>query len=157
MSWTNKDGLIVKFGNELSDFDNHGGTQSEPQRLVIDLDPVNRTLPVASAVDATFPRIPAGAYITRADIISTETWTAAGAATLTVGLCQVDGTVIDADGIDVAIALAAQTAADVDKCDGALAGGVLATGAADGYVYFTVGTGPYTAGKGKLVIEYTVA
>ena len=157
MSWTNKDGLVVKFGLELGDGYNHGSTSATPKRLAIDIDPTVKALPVAADIEGSFPMIPAGSYITRASVISETTFTAAGAATLDIGLAQLDGTVIDLNGIDAVIALAALTSQDVVACNGVLVDGVLTVGTADAYVYFTVGTGPYTAGKAKLVIEYIEA
>lgn len=154
MSWTNADGLKVKFGLELSDGYNHGLTSATPKIITMDLDPVNKALPLAADVDQAHPSIPAGAYITKASLVVTEAFTSAGVTTLDIGLCQVDGTVIDLDGIDAVIAKAALAADLAVACNGALVGGTATVGATDAYLYFTTSIGPYTAGKARLVIEY---
>ena len=157
MSWTNADGLKVKFGLELSDGYNHGLTSATQKAFTMDLDPVNKDLPLAADVDQAHPSIPAGALITGAYVLVTEAFTSGGATTLDIGLCQVDGTVIDLDGIDAVIAKAALAANLAITCDGVLADGTETVGANDAYVYFTTATGPYTAGKARLVINYVEA
>jgi len=150
-NWTNDDGMLVQFGNQ--DTADQGLTSAVTRRVIVDITgtDVASSAPVPGAYD---PSIPAGAYITKAYIISETTFTSGGAATLTVGLQESDGTAIDADGIDAAIAIAALTAGDVVLCDGALAGGVLTVGSEDAYVSMLYGTAAYTAGAAKLVIEY---
>lgn len=125
-------------------------------------------LPVAG-VDALIPRIPAGARI-RSASVSVVTAMAGTSGTLTIGLSQTDGTVIDADGIDAAIPQAALTAGSRIVSDGALvefftvdAASVSTTepplytsvgiGAADGQVVVTTG-GTVTAGKFILRVEF---
>lgn len=94
--------------------------------------------------------IPSGSYITRAWII-VETAFADGTS-YNLGLYQQDGTVIDADGIDAAVAVADMGANEAVDCDGQLVGTQdLLT--ADAYLVVAA-TGTYTAGKAKVVIEY---
>lgn len=153
-TWTNEDGLKVRFNAE--DVEATTGNQfvGGPLRsLVVDL-PYN-DLPVAADADQRRAYIPANAFITAAYLLIDDAFESGGATTLDIGLCQVNGTVIDLDGIDVAIA---KTAIDGDNdvvvCNGALVNGVLNVGTANAYVYTTVTTGPYTAGHAKLVVHY---
>jgi hypothetical protein len=87
-------------------------------------------------------------------LIVTTAFTSGGAATLTLGLQQKDGTIIDADGIDATIALAALAANLAVACDGALVDGTATVGSADAYLSVIYGTAAYTAGAAKLVLEY---
>lgn len=164
MSYKNDDGLVIRNGKDGGESINIGQTSSPNQKLVLNLDPIGdegifttssntKGLPIASDV-ADLAGLPANAYIKSATLIVTEAFTSGGAATLTIGLCQADGTVIDADGIDASIALSALAANKVVKCDGALAGGTDTVGANAAKIYFTTGTAAYTAGKANLVIEY---
>ena len=73
---------------------------------------------------------------------------------MTIGTYQQDGTVVDADGIDATIALAALAANKAVACDGAAAGGTATVGANDVYIEAIYGTAAFTAGEAKLVIEY---
>jgi hypothetical protein len=94
--------------------------------------------------------IPSGSYITRAWII-VETAFASGTS-YDIGLYNQAGSVIDADGIDAAVAVADMGANEAVDCDGQLVGTQdLLT--ADAYLVVAA-TGTYTAGKAKLVIEY---
>lgn len=94
--------------------------------------------------------IPAYAYIKSAsiDVITAMTGTSG---TLTVGLQQADGTEIDNDGIDAAVAQAALTIGNTIVCDGALVGADI--GAAAGQLVATTG-GTVTGGRFRVLIEY---
>lgn len=99
--------------------------------------------------------IPANATLMLATLIVNTAFTSAGAATLSLGLCQRAGTVIDADGIDATIAKATLAAGAVVACDGALVG--VDVGANDAFVYGLYGTAVFTAGSARLVLEYIPA
>lgn len=147
--WTNSDGLEVRFINPEA-----GATGAELvggaiKELVVDFDFATA---ITAAADGHEAFIPAGSYILSASLIVISAMTGTSG-TLTIGLAQKDGTVIDADGIDAAVAQATLIASAVVKCDGALAGGTLAIGAANGYVYTSLG-GTVTGGRGKLILEY---
>ena len=160
MSWTNKDGLQVKFGTEKG-VPNKTGSHAESavRTMEVDVDWTDITS-VGSHIANITPNdafIPAGAYIKSATFVVTSAWTSGGAATLDIGLGQGDAsTVINATGIDAAVAVAALGADAVVACNGTLVGGTAAIGANDGYVYFTTGTAAWTAGAGRLVIEYVL-
>lgn len=152
--WTNGDGLEIRFtGPEAGATGAGVSTLGAVKNLVLDFDFATA---ITAAADAHEAFIPAGSYITNAYVIVTTAATSSGTATLTIGLAQKDGTVIDADGIDATVALAALGAAKVVRCDGALAGGTASVGSANAYVYTTPTSGgdAFTAGRGKLVIEY---
>lgn len=109
-------------------------------------------LPVATLDEAALT-IPANSFIVSATL-RVITAIAGTVPTLTLGLAQKDGTAIDVDGIDVAIAAAAIDAVgETVLCDGALVGGLAGIGAARGQLVATTG-GTVTAGKFSLEIEY---
>jgi len=93
--------------------------------------------------------IPNGAYIMSAQI-EVVTAMAGTSGTLTVGLEEGDGTVIDVDGIDATVAQAALVDNAVIQCDGALVGTQID---ADGQLLVSTG-GTVTAGRFRVVIEY---
>jgi hypothetical protein len=99
--------------------------------------------------------IPAGAIIVNADLVITDAATSGGSATLTIGTYNAAGTVVDADGIDAAIALTAIDAdGDVVQCDGAQVSGVVTVGSAPVYIGALYGTAAFTAGSAVLIVEY---
>lgn len=156
MAWTNKDGLTVLMHKEQGEDNFTGSTiRGATQEFVLNIDDattLEATAPTPSALDGF---IPAGAYITRAYIIVDEAFDSSGSATLTVGVYEQDGTAIDADGIDAAVALTAIDAdGDVVVADGALVGGTATVGTADAYIVANYGTAAFTAGSAKVVIEY---
>jgi len=149
VDWTNSDGLEIRFtGPEAnqSGAEVIGGASKE---VIVDFDFATA---ITAAAWAHESYIPAGSYIRAATLIVTSAMTGTSG-TLTIGLAQKDGTVIDADGIDATIAQADLEANEVVLCNGALAGGTLSIGAANGYIYTTLG-GTVTGGRGRLVIEY---
>lgn len=106
-------------------------------------------LPV-SGLDAAILRIPANSRISEATITVLDAMTGT-TGTLTIGLEQEDGTAIDVDGIDAAVAQAVLVAGARIVADGALIGATI--GAAAGQVIVTTG-GTVTAGKFLVRIEY---
>ena len=97
--------------------------------------------------------IPAGALIVEATVDVSTAFTSGGAATLSLGLTQEDGSIIDVDGIDATIALSALNAVGKTvACDGALVNGVALTAKAS--LSALVGTANYTAGTARLVVKY---
>lgn len=109
-------------------------------------------LPVATLDEAALA-IPANSFITSATL-RTITAIAGTTPTLTIGLVEKDGTTIDADGIDAAIAAAAlSVAGETVLCDGALVANLQGIGAAAGQLVVTTG-GTVTAGKFEVIIQY---
>lgn len=158
MSWTNginADGLKVRFDREQGEVTGDGTSlYGTPVTLEVELDSTD--LPGTADANADRPSLPANALIVDAFLVCNTAWTGTSP-TLTVGLCEVDGTVIDADGIDAAVAVDSTQAAagDVVSCDGALADKTSTIGSAAGYVYASTG-GTVTAGKSTLYVRYFV-
>lgn len=155
-TWTNSDGLVVGFGPRDSKNDNGATVETKGNveiiQMVLDYDNLPSDASTAPS-SKSFP-IPAGAVINDAVLQVTEAFTSGGSTTLNIGLKKADGTVIDADGIDAAIAKTAIDAVgDTIQCDGALVGADV--GSDDAYISCGVATGPYTAGQAVLTIEYT--
>lgn len=156
MSYTNADGLRV-----LTNADQGAvkvqGIAGTPMSQVLVMDITFTSLGTtfgASDIDLNNPYIPAGSLIKRADLVMTTAATSGGSATLTIGTYNSAGTAIDADGIDAAVALTAIDAnGDTVRCDGAhlTVGGYVSANAYIGAIY---GTAAFTAGVGKLYIEY---
>lgn len=103
-------------------------------------------------LDQLIQRIPANARITSATLRVITAF--AGGTSYNIGLYEEDATVIDADGIDAAIALTAIDAiGETVDCDGALVGNTAGIGTAAGSVRIAA-TGTFTAGKATLQVEY---
>lgn len=158
-TWTNNDGLVVGFGQRDSLNDNGATvrTQGNVEVLSMVFDLVN-SLPAAAgtAPSSKSIPIPANSFIHSATLRVITAATSAGATTLSLGLKNSAGTVIDADGIDATIAKTAIDAiGDTVQCDGALVNGLVTVGTADAYISSVVATGPYTAGEVELTIEYS--
>lgn len=99
-------------------------------------------------LDEAILRIAANARIKEATLTTLVAFV--GGTSYNIGLYQEDGTVIDADGIDAAVATAAIDAVgETVVCDGALVGGTVGIGTAAGSVRVAA-TGTYTAGKARL-------
>jgi hypothetical protein len=109
-------------------------------------------LPVAT-LDEAQQVIPGNSFIESATL-RVITPIAGTTPTLTIGLVEKDGTTIDADGIDVAIAATAIDAVgETVLCDGALVAKLLGIGVEAGQLVVTTG-GTVTAGKFSLEIIY---
>ena len=153
MSYVNADGLEILASGDAGTPAKRGTAVSPTKSLVMVL--TGTELPSAAATPQDNDAfIPAGSFITSASLIVTSAFTSGGAATLTIGAYQQDGTTVDADGIDATVALAALAANKGVACDGALVGGTATVGAADVYIEANYGTAAFTAGEAKLVIEY---
>ncbi len=161
-TWTNPDGLQVPFGQDQArETKSIPGKTTTPvtEYLVVDINfddlptftaDLNNdgTLNGFSDSDAY---IPAGAYITKASLIITTLF--AGGTSYDIGTYQQDGSTIDVNGIDAAVALTVMDGAnDVVICNGDLVAGILSLDN-DSYIVVAA-TGTYTAGVAKLVIEY---
>lgn len=157
MAWTNPDGLTVKFGKERADASPGGETDDmEGRSIVFDIDIVNgkHTLSDVSEWEAA---IPAGAYITAAYLIVTEAFASpATTDTVSVGIAMPDGTVVSATGVINAAARSTLGANAVVKGNGTYVNGTTTVGAND-VVPYTSTSATFTAGKGKLVINFIEA
>ena len=156
MSYTNADGLRVLTNDDQGVVKTQGTAPTGmTQVLVVDLTLTGvGTTFGASNIDLNNPYIPAGSLITRADLVMTTAATSGGAATLSIGTYNAAGTAIVAAGIDSAIALTAIDAiGETVRCDGThtTTAGYIAENAYIGAIYATAA---YTAGVGKLYVEY---
>lgn len=152
-TWTNEDGLLVRFDLDRAAVTNDGVTEANERTLVfeiLDATDVADTDTAAEAGDRPF--LPAGAIIKDAIFVVDTAFTSGGSAVLDLGLKLANGTNTDDDGID-AIAVAALTVNSVTECDGALVGTKIT---ADHFPMATYDTAAFTAGAGRLVIKYFV-
>lgn len=157
MAEINADGLKVRYFTDQAELAKAGQhDEANTRTLCFDIGPDSLWPAAVVGGDLTIPHMHEGAFIKEAYLKVLETFTAAGAATLTIGTADKDGTAIDADGIDASIALAALAAGNVVRCDGAQ---VVSAASGpwlqkDAWVTTTVGTGPFTAGKAVLVVRF---
>lgn len=115
----------------------------------------NAGLPTSNADDdAGVLVIPANSLIVAAYYqVGSEAYTSGGSATLQLGLALTDGTVVDSDGLD-SIPVASLTANSSTVCDGALVGA--SVGTADVQIRIVDAVAEFTAGSGRLIVEYIV-
>lgn len=161
--WTNGDGLYIRFGNlegTLTEIGEYGNYDPGSIHMVqLDLDgtaggnlntltkQVHRAVNFPGANDQTF-------YLYKAEVYVETAFDSTGeAATLTIGFDNEDGTVFDADGVDVTIAEAALAAGALITCDGALIETRLIN-TQPLNLTTTVGTEVFTAGKGWVKLWY---
>lgn len=154
-TWTNADGLYVKFGVSEHNLakggaKNTGGNVYNELKVEVNYDDLAATGTETILEDGV--GIPDGAHLKSAEFYVEEAFVGA-TATLTLGVIARDRTTeVDADGIDVTIAVTAIDAVgDTIACDGDLIGTTMATG---GLITATEGTAAFTAGKGILTIKY---
>jgi len=154
--WTNSDGLHVRFGTNQAKKTLTGSPREAGEYLTVEADiPYDRLAAFGTnLVLGNAPRavLPAGMLLKSATLTTVSAFdSAADALTLSIGLCKQDGTVIDDDGIDSAIAQSAIDAAGESvTCDGALIGTVLAF---DSFITVLANTATATAGTAKLVLK----
>jgi hypothetical protein len=154
--WTNSDGLHVRFGLKEAQIAESGSPATvgafKEVIVMIDKDTMAAfgTNLVADQTPAVL--IPAGLMLHSAELVTIEAFdSAADALTLSIGLAKQDGTEIDNDGIDSAIAQAAIDAVgEKVTCDGALIGTVLAY---DSLVTILANTATATAGRARLTLK----
>lgn len=161
--WYNEDGLAIRYGTDQAAPEQPTAAQvlkfGSKRQLVQDFTYDN--LPDVSvdenndgtndAYGSWDAKVPAHAYITAAYLVVTEAF--AGGTSYNIGLYQKDNTVIDADGLDAAVGVAALADNRVVNMDGALVGGTANIGDNDGYIKIAA-TGTFTAGAARLVVEY---
>ena len=167
--WYNADGLEVNYGRERAAGDRQKVgrviTAGEYQEMVVpfaynkfpsyDVDRNNDG--TLDAFSSSNEYVPAGALIESAKIIVKAAFTTSDSGALQIGCYEQDGTVIDADGIDVAIAVTAIDAiGEVVNCDGAMVGLGTQNAAKRSYIRMYASTGAFTAGSGLLVIRYVL-
>ena len=174
MAWTNTDGLQVRLASDWKQAalrkNRPGSLNSFGALKEIEIDVDLKLLP-AGVVNFTADlnndgtrdgfyngdvSLPANSSIISAYYVSGET--AVGGTSLAVGLYQVNGTAISATGILTAAAGVTANMAVGKRINGdgalvATAAGTNGVGATRAYIGMTA-TGTFTAGKGRLVIQY---
>ena len=154
MSYNNADGLLVLTEGAQGAVNQTGSAEYGPRFLVINI-PAAASIGAATVAPAHNDAfIPAGAYITKASLIVTTAFTGTSAA-LNIGLQTLAGAAIAAQGIDAAVAVT--DLASIGKavaCNGTYVAGTTTVGSANAYVSLDYDTAAFTAGAGKLVIEY---
>lgn len=158
MADINKDGLKVRYFAEQAELAPAGYHDIANLRSIVIEIGKDYLYPAADVGgDETMPSIPAKAMIHSAFLKVHETFTASGAATLTIGTCDDEKNAVDADGIDAAIALAALASGSIVKCDGAQVAAETATSSFSTkrqWITTTVGTGPFTGGRATLTLYF---
>lgn len=154
----NADGLTVRYFGDQADLATAGYHDIANLRsIVLEVGP-DYLYPAADVGGSDLiPKIWPKAVIHSAFLKVHETFTAAGAATLTLGTVDADKVVVDADGIDAAIAVTALVAGNVIKCDGAQIASETATSTFKDkplWITTTVATGPFTAGRATLTVYF---
>lgn len=155
--WLNADGLKVGFGPRHTDNTQAGPYKTEGLFKQIEKRIYGVDVPATdtTAVQGDEVPIPADAVGLRAYVQVTDAFASAGGdATLSIGVKQKDGTTIDVDGIDAAIAEADLSAGAVITADGDLINA--SVGDDDAYITFTYGTEAFTAGEAVLIVEYAL-
>lgn len=159
-TWVNGDGLPIRFGTDLAQVGEGGQFRFHGPWAEYEFDLIWDDLKPFGTVDiiGRSVRVPNGFMLHEATVEVSEAFTSGGAATLTIGYHNADGTAYDADGIDAAIALADLNAiGKIVTCDGALTHKILDNPVKKfSYHSVTVGTANYTAGKAKLRLKYFV-
>jgi len=154
MSYTNADGLFVLTDGDQGAVKDNGGALAATKVLVIEIPDATKLGTAQTAPTANDAFIPAGSYITSASFVVTTAFTSSGSGALGLGLFTLANGTIAADGIDAAIAKTDLAANKAVACNGTLVGGTATVGAADAYVGALHTSTAFTAGAGKLVIEY---
>lgn len=151
--WTNSDGLAVGFGprDVETTYSAKLSVGGNRQQVVmrIKLSELADTIDANDLINA--PVIPAGAVLETARLFM-ETAAVGATAVLDIGIAKAsDGTDIDDDGIDVAIATATLVDGYTVACDGAKLGTELAYASK---VYASYDTAAFTDGVAVLTVEY---
>ena len=164
-SWVNDDGLRIRFGPGEALVSRGGQTADaagihriEIEVLADDLKAHNDSTDPTTVLDWN-TRIPAGAFLKSAELTILTAF-AGATATLAVGLVQASDqeaafTDEDPDGLIAATAVTSIDAeGDVVTGAGALVGTTLGSDSGGYLVSAEAGTATFTAGEGRLVIEY---
>ena len=159
MSWTNSDGLVVRFGTDKGTEKESGSTEANVHRTLVHKfafgDIANTDV---TAADPESPFIPADSVITRATLYVTTAFVGA-TGVLDIGLKVAAGTNTDDDGIDSVAVTVLDAIGDTINCNGAYVSSSVGnlTGlriTADQYIMTTWDTAAFTAGAATLVVEY---
>ena len=155
--WKNSDGMRVAFGLEQAELCRVGAPTQAGTIKTLECDIVYTEMAAFGTQqflnNVPTACVPAGCLLLGASLeIIVAFDSAADALTLDLGMAKQDGTDIDIDGIDAAVAQAdIDAVGDTVATDGALINTVLAF---DSYPTIRANTATATAGKAKLIISY---
>jgi len=154
-TWTNDDGLLVEFGTRTAS--ERGGsprTSGNTRELVLELGDattLGTTVSTQDLIGAAY--MPANAIVTKVTAFVDTTFTSGGAAKLQVGTFNADtGATIAVAGL-ASMAVAGLTSTAADVVEGTVVPAVTTVNTAVGLTYVTAA---FTAGKGRVVIEYSL-
>ena len=127
---------------------------TQQRELYFDFEQANAGIPVINAdTDAGTLVIPANSIVTNAYLEVSTAFTSGGSATLELGVETTAGGTVDANGLDT-LAVAALTALSWHVLDGAIVGATVGT--ADVQISIDDAVAVFTAGVGRLIVEYIV-
>ena len=152
--YTNADGLQQHYGTrDVSQGAGEKTGSGFTKTITLDFNGVG-LVDASPTIDRSQARLPKGAYVKSVTLLVETTFVGA-TATLDVGTFKAsDGTVLDLDGFIAAEAVAGLTAGADIAGAGAQVGTIIAQ---DTYIVPTYNTAVFTAGKGRLVVEYQMS
>jgi hypothetical protein len=154
MAWQNSDGLRVKFGREEATVGKAGEYEFDGPIHWTEVDVVGTDLTSSDAPQDDNTIIPKGARIKSVTLYVETAFTSGGSATLTVGTYKTDYSAAStAAGFISAQAVAGLTAGATITGGGSTVGTTLSENV---LVSVKCGTAAFTAGKGKLRIDWYV-
>ena len=160
-TWSNNDGLLVKFGTAEATPGEGGHPLQYGPLMVAEVQFTGTDIGSTATLIDRHTIIPSGARIEKVEVVAETAFTSGGSATLDVGLVDQDETTeIDDDGLVAALALTSIDA-DGDVVEliqgstghGALIGTTLSNA---GYLTCHYGTAAYTAGEMVLRVYYYI-
>lgn len=158
-TWSNDDGLLVKFGTTEGEAGKGGQYSTLGPLRVAEVEINGTDITASEAVVDRHTIIPNGSKIEKVEVVAETAFTSGGAATLDVGLIDQDETTaIDDDGLVAALALTSIDA-DGDVVEliqgstghGALVGTTLSNA---GYITIKRNVADYTAGRAVIRVHY---
>lgn len=158
--WTNADGLNVRLGHAAADPVRFSEYRTDGPERLLEIEMFPEYLPTVAQNSVRVSdscSIPAGAFITYVEIVTTDAWDA-GSGTLNVGLVDKDGgtNILDVDGFVVAATVAeinAQVPKNTHPADGDDIETVLSETA---WVTWEVDTAAIVGGKSVIRIAYLI-
>jgi hypothetical protein len=158
-TWTNADGLRIAFGTDEAVTGKAGEYRTVGSERMVEVQIDLTTLGTSAAIQDQHVTIPAGAFISKVELITLVTATSSGTGTLNVGLQRLDrSTELDYDGFIAAAVLTTfnnvgetVTYAQDTTGHGALLGTELAN---PGYITADYDTGAFQTGVVRVRIFY---
>jgi hypothetical protein len=158
-TWTNSDGLRVLFGTDEAVTGKAGEYCTDGAERVVEVSIAVTPLTTSAVRQDEFVTLPAGAFITKVELVTLVAVTSSGSGVLNVGLQRLDRTTeLDYDGLIAALPVASFNAAGETVSltegvtyHGALIGTELAY---PGYLTADYDTADFTAGTVRVRISY---